>query len=1082
MNRNPVSSKQNIWYDSQQVDNSDLTLEQDHNDNVETAIIVDHIGSGVIPEVLVQNVIFDSSIFVGLIDGLAISPQAQPSDSNLGNQLEVVLEGSKATITKSVKLCIIGLDFESNLQYEIFYFKSNEIQVSKKHFTKVLTLLFNDLLGADNLSFNLGGTLIIKEAKSMSLSRDAIMVAQDIQPNLFFRDFFLNDTSSNLTALLTTALPFYNVDSLNIKTEVNDNKVLFVGDVTTQIGQKFIAKTNNIQKATLLLSVRNQELGSETDLGWTGDLIVSIYPLQSGLECPTDIAPNLLIDFSPSNIPIAQLSINYNTLLASGVVLDSIPQPIDFIFSNSSPAASGNTIVKDSYYAITIKRSGSADKCDILIATGANYLENSRITTFTGTLWVDLPEEDLWFKIWTDSAKISDGQAYESGHGIIIPKTIENENTTIDYSAEDYQFYGNDSFYAVISAKTEETVPVADQRTGSPVLTRKQFVPDVSLLNTLDYTNLGNTIDPFTIGIITDKNKKFIDSLSNIINTKLYSATIVKDQLFVRIVDDPTDTGRSDSSVSNLTTSLLNGDLVRAKIIPNFNNPSVYYRIGDVKLCSMIVGDSNGDGIVDNEDLDILSSYIGFNYNTGLPVNTVITTDGYSTTYTNGYNTYINNFVNNTGIVFQIVDPSDNSVDGYAIDGVLVADPNDSRLAQFGSTAITFGSISGIGDHNLVSFDSSNSGNYGGFEILAVDTINNVLTLRKIILTEDRFDEIFRSDIDEDFAISLNDQYLLRSYLDRDEVSSPATPPYPSPTTNAYDKIGTRFNVLKFKLEKFVDRTDDYNSVPSTRSTTVHTAPDVFLADGYFASHDFYTFPSTVVIEKQLSWDESLIVYKSDARLVPSIFNASGEVKPSCSIDGVECHSYPAPVEFNSDKIDFFIPNNLILDKEIIRPDGGLFKMDMEVGTIVLEIPDGYGTFNPEKTINIFSDFVFDYTGDGVTRLGFPAMRFADCSFVKSDALTKEQVRFSVAVQAFSPNTNGTDEDGYSGVIVDGKIGVYIDYSTGLLTLNFSNIFKDPVLRTLDTKIQISVFLKKAGFLNKPIVINPIQLKNLLDI
>lgn len=109
-------------------------------------------------------------------------------------------------------------------------------------------------------------------------------------------------------------------------------------------------------------------------------------------------------------------------------------------------------------------------------------------------------------------------------------------------------------------------------------------------------------------------------------------------------------------------------------------------------------------------------------------------------------------------------------------------------------------------------------------------------------------------------------------------------------------------------------------------------------------------------------------------------------------------------------------------------------------------------------------------------------MRFADCSLVSSAALANDQLRFSVAVQSFSPSTGGTDEDGYSGVIIDGKIGVYMDYTTGLLSLNFTNLYEDVVLQTLNTKIQIQVFLKKGGFNNTPIVINSTQVQNMLQL
>ena len=84
---------------------------------------------------------------------------------------------------------------------------------------------------------------------------------------------------------------------------------------------------------------------------------------------------------------------------------------------------------------------------------------------------------------------------------------------------------------------------------------------------------------------------------------------------------------------------------------------------------------------------------------------------------------------------------------------------------------------------------------------------------------------------------------------------------------------------------------------------------------------------------------------------------------------------------------------------ELQRPDGDYYKVDFEVGTIVLEIPDGL--FGSERTIDIMSDFIVDYTSNGATRLGFPAMRFADCSFVTTNALANNQITFSVAVNHF---------------------------------------------------------------------------------
>ncbi|CAM6001418.1 unnamed protein product [Sphagnum balticum] len=346
-----------------------------------------------------------------------------------------------------------------------------------------------------------------------------------------------------------------------------------------------------------------------------------------------------------------------------GVTLDGNAQPVDFFFSNT-PVASGNSIVPGQYYAVTVKRSGSADQCDILIATGGSYSNTSWVTTFNGSLWVDIPEQELWFRVWTDAAKVSDGQAYETGHGVIIPKTQLDPitNTTVDYYLTGIPFTGNELYTAVVEATVKQSGTVQDQRTG------------------------------------------------------------------------------------------------------------------------------------------------------------------------------------------------------------------------------------------------------------------------------------------------------------------------------------------------------------------------------------------------------------------------------------VTAEVFPAPPSFDPGLINTFIPNNLIIGSggNFLNEDESFYKVDFEIGTIILEIPDGF--FGIERTIDIFGDFVADYTGAGVTRLGYPALRFSDGTFVQNTALTNSQVQFSASVQSFSPNINGLDPDGYTGAIVDGKIGVSMDYGTGLLTLNFTNLYQDSVLQTLNTKIQVNVFVKKGGFNNVPIFVNSDKVQNMLEL
>jgi hypothetical protein len=68
-----------------------------------------------------------------------------------------------------------------------------------------------------------------------------------------------------LQSLLQGAMPLYNVNTLGITTSELGQQILLNGDVTTQIGEKFITTTNNIQKVTFLLSVQNTVVGQEND-------------------------------------------------------------------------------------------------------------------------------------------------------------------------------------------------------------------------------------------------------------------------------------------------------------------------------------------------------------------------------------------------------------------------------------------------------------------------------------------------------------------------------------------------------------------------------------------------------------------------------------------------------------------------------------------------------------------------------------------------------------------------------------------------------------------------------------------------
>lgn len=1055
----PVSSPKNVWFNSRQVDDTDLTLEQNHNDIIQSGIINNHFGSGVLPDSLTQHILFDSSLSNGLLDGRSINAQAQPSDSNNGNILELELMQSLASGKRGAKVFIIGLDFNNNLQYDTFIFRKNEKQLTDKHYRNILCIFFNDFVGPTTESFNLGGKFIIREASPISLSRDCIMISQDKQPNIFLRDFFTT-TGQSLENTLISALPSYNVDALNITTSYVQLRALIENDVSSQVGQKFIASTNNIQKITLLMSVVNNSVPA--NLSWSGDIIVSLYKLQATTNCSTDIVPQLAIDFDPSSVPLAQLSFNYSTLMDTGVLLNGVPQPVDFIFSNTA-VGSGLLIQPGSYYAITVKRAGSAGTCQIQFATGVNSASNTRETLFNGSAWSDVSEESLWFQVWTDAAKVSDGQAYDNGHGIQIPKNQIDPSTQItkDYKLGGAQFVRNDVYNALLEADLITSVPIQDERTGNNVMSQQNLVPVLTLLNGSDLSNIQAVSDPLILGTISDKNVKAYSASSSLLLELMHSYGMINNQIVIKVITDSTDGYRYDPSIVELVSELVNGNLNGAKIIPNDGYSSLYYRINKAELLTMIYGDINGDGVVDANDLLFSNALVGADLN-AIP----------------SHHQYIVNttlFEGDLSLHWQLLDSLSNVI-ASGVDGALTVNPNDGSIANFNSISVNFSTIVGINTYKISITSSFLEGNNSSFAIVGLTDLHNI-TIKKLYYTSDTILQLMRADISNNMTIDSTDISYISNYVN-------TVFPFPATTLPA-SRVGTSFNAIRLTLEEYVDRADDFEVNINTRNAAVHPVPDIYL-DGYtvFAGVNLKTNPMQFSIIKQLTWNDYNVVCTSNPRLVPAAFiNQTGYQDQDLPVNPNNIsQSFPLNPAFDPGRNDIFFPNNIIINDggQLTTPDGYYFKVDLEVGSLLLEMPDIQ--FDSEKIVNLLTDFVADFTGSGFTRIGYPAMRFADNSFVALNALALNQIRFNVAVQSFSPQLNGTDPACINGIIVDGKIGVSIDYGTGILTLNFNNLYQDPVKPTLNTKIQVSIYLKKAGWNNTPLFVSSSKLQNILGV
>lgn len=968
--RKDLSVLENVWNDAQRVSQEDMQTEQNRNNQIDAAMINNHFGSGILLSAPQQATLWDTNslgaisaalVASGDFDGTGLSITTQPSDINLGNQLEVELTDSNVFGRFSVKVAIIGLAFDNTVQMDRFYFYRNEKQVTSKHYKSILTIFTNDFKGNHNCSRTLGGRIVIRETASFQLSRDPLMVSQDVEPDLFWRDFKVATQGITLSETIQTGMgTVYSIDALNINTTGISSQELNANDVTSQVGQKFKATTNNIQKITLLLAVQQNGSNVNTEFDWTGDLVISVYALQTSVSCPSDIVPELAIDFDPSNVPLAQISYTEATLKDYGYVLNNVLQPIDFVFN--STAIGSNIIVPDKYYAVTIKRSGANTSGTILVGTGNDRTENSRLTLFSG-VWVDILEQDLWFQVWTDAAKVADGQGYDAGNGIMITKTTIDDSTgaTIDNSARYYSFSDtgeNTVNNAVIEAILEGSVVIQDERTGNPVNSRQKFVPTVSFVTTSGLTDLKNVSEPLIIGAIQDSNPKINPLLTKNQNIP----GLVHGDIFCILNPDP---------------DLLSLNLLGSKLIPN-SKAAQAYRIFKATLCTDGYGDVNADGIIDDLDIVKAATLIG-------------------------------------------------------------------ESIHLNSTQIKIAS----GE---------------------IDTL-----------------ELLRADVDADGYVTTHDIDLISNYVNRSINSFPSGSTFTHMCLEVQQLIGR--NDGYFDCSDGYVRLDGYTGINIVDSTTL--SPAELIYDGYILTPSielgdstFTTIPFpgvTYQIVPQPFWQPYLLMLNSDTRKVPASFT---------SITGIPDHVCSTPLTYQcTDKNDivpsldvgrndFFVPDHLIIGKgDILRPNGDFYKVDFEIGTIILNLPQI--PLN-ESAINLMSNFIVDRS-DGFTNAGYNAMRYADCTTVQAADLALGRIRFSVSLQAFVQNADGYNSiDGY-GVIVDPIAGVYLDQTTGILKLSLKDLYVDNVFLTLISKIQIMVYLKKAGWNNTVINVDSTAIQGLIS-
>jgi hypothetical protein len=240
---------------------------------------------------------------------------------------------------------------------------------------------------------------------------------------------------------------------------------------------------------------------------------------------------------------------------------------------------------------------------------------------------------------------------------------------------------------------------------------------------------------------------------------------------------------------------------------------------------------------------------------------------------------------------------------------------------------------------------------------------------------------------------------------------------------------------------------------------------DIPATDSVFATVPFAEVDWTV--EFFSTWHADSLIVEDLRRDMPTTFT-----------DG---HSSLQPGGQNN----FYVPGDLMIGGDILNPDTTSYSVDFEANQITLDVPivDSYGSpifVDGYTGILLFDSFVCESSG-GLTAAGFPAMKYSDGTYVQGTAFTAGKVKIVPVIQStaeqYAVPFGGT---------IDDIVGMYYSPSSSLMTLYIKDQYDDDgygnVLRPKSTKINVTVYLKKAGFANTSMEVTQGQMLALLGL
>ena len=1005
------------FFDGQRVTEADLDSEQLHHRGLVSNLTNDFHGSGVLRDRLFESrILLDTSnpglyleddeeslsilpMEAGEYDGRAIYLDRQPVDSVYGNRLELEATGLEVGGRIAAKAMIVGLAYSSiseagELVSEVIEFKENITKVTEYYYIKVIAVFFNNLSGGsgkteysaskDNVNtLSEDGKILVREAEPLKVFARTKTAFQTESPNLYLSSFITSSPDLSIEDEIKEAMGSrYSFGELYFELESSDELSFEEdGDQTIMYGQKFLSKSDNIQKIDLLFHVEKDEdaeIGEEYN--FSGDIVLSLHKLLTDIQCITDPHPDNLIDFDPDPSPIMEISYSQDDLAALGIKLDGDPRVVGFDLSGTLIADPGidPTLEVDEYYAVLVSRRGDnrtgtlsmskgyykpsrkGDNGQTLNAEEEFGRQSQRFIEFdpNNLVYVDDIDSSLWFIVHSDTVELTDGMAYsDDGYPISVPKTVDYVGSTqISYFARDISLQDvaeGEVNYLTIYRQDNFIEPGIHPRTGNFVNTRIEDAPSATMISSSDLEDVDEDSPPIFLAKITDNNVRDAQDITG-------------------EFDMPGLVGNNEIIFINPSTEMLTSNLINRVITPDVEcECNSRYRIVGANCEVVYAGDLDGDGKITSTDIISLLNIVGNTINAETTERKIL-----------GGEVDLLNFL-------QADLNEDGTIDGTDIE--LIEDAVD------------------------------------GYVNFTIDESFNVLRLSlENILEEDDFPELFNSADSATYAaLGEADADEVTFTVDED-VQALAIRIGDEAVVSSGDDAGTYIVYSKAVDDSGLGVTLSVTDQAGAEVSFIGSSGfDVEIISGTRVNTYANNFKLLNAPFAGTSWEISYIGSPHSEQFIDVCdlrryvetnfieeFEETCVCDPEACIDEEDC----AP-QYKNQKVlanDLFIPSG-----EIYKEPGVPYHGDIEYSTISVTIPPG--TIE-DCEVDLYTNFIKSDSGKCKTESGYPAMLYSDGTYVGCEDsggetdITKGRVKIkqciaSLYVDAF---VDGYATDGYA--------------------------------------------------------------------